>query len=540
MSGLSFHLTPEGRALLVNAANTGTNAILVTQIGVSASGAGMVGGVLSGEIKRLATFAGEVVAADTVHVTIRDESADVYSLRAFALYEQGGTLLGWYAQADVILEKAAQAMLLLSTDIAFADLDATTLTFGDSNWTNPPATTERQGVVELATGAETTTGTDGSLAVTPAALKSALDSRFGVGAPSAVVKGLLALATAAAIRAGIGLGSASLRDEGAGKGLDADLLDGQHGAYYLAWENLSGRPTAFPPSAHRHDFAALDNVPSTATRWPTWLEVSGKPAQYPPSLHTHAAEDITSGTFALERIPALPFSKTSGLEAALEARAILGTTVRFQAVGVGPDSDVLLYEEANGRAVLRTGNAADGYRYTVINGNGSLVAAGAVIATSGGPSALNANNCGHVFQTDTDSGMFSPGDGTVVIAANGVAKVTVTTTATTFSTAVTMPSLNATSSDKRLKREIKDIRDCLSLVRSLRPRRWRWKATGEPDFGFIAQEHRKVLPEAVYEDDEGMLFVRYGKAEALLVGAVQEIAARLDRLEAAILPNGVR
>ena len=105
MSGLSFHLTPEGRALLVNAANTGTNAILVTQIGLSASGAGVVGGVLSGEIKRLATFAGEVVAADTVHVTIRDESADVYSLRAFALYEQSGTLLGWYAQADVILEK---------------------------------------------------------------------------------------------------------------------------------------------------------------------------------------------------------------------------------------------------------------------------------------------------------------------------------------------------------------------------------------------------------------------------------------------------
>jgi hypothetical protein len=36
--------------------------------------------------------------------------------------------------------------------------------------------------------------------------------------------------------------------DGTGSGLDADLLDGQSGAYYLAWANFTGKPTTFPPT----------------------------------------------------------------------------------------------------------------------------------------------------------------------------------------------------------------------------------------------------------------------------------------------------
>jgi len=35
--------------------------------------------------------------------------------------------------------------------------------------------------------------------------------------------------------------------DGSGSGLDADLLDGQDGAYYLAWANFTGKPATFPP-----------------------------------------------------------------------------------------------------------------------------------------------------------------------------------------------------------------------------------------------------------------------------------------------------
>lgn len=238
MSGLVLTITEAGRAALVNAANTGTEAVLLASVGVSAASftPSPAATSLPGEIKRISTIAGEAVADDTVHVTVRDESSAVYTVRSFGLYLSDGTLFAVYSQPEPIMEKSAQAMLLLALDVAFADIDADQITFGDTSFLNPPATTERQGVVELATLEETDAGNDATRAVHPKGLKAAvtgwLNDRFGEGAPSDFIKGLLNSASAAALRLSLGLKSAALKDEGAGKGLDADLLDGQHGSYY--------------------------------------------------------------------------------------------------------------------------------------------------------------------------------------------------------------------------------------------------------------------------------------------------------------------
>lgn len=239
-------ITDAGRAALVNAANTGTLPVTIAQIGVTATAftANPDGTdtALPGEIKRLSTFAGEAVADDTIHVTMRDDTADVYSMRGIALYLGDGTLFGLYGQADVIGEKSAQAMLLVSADVKFTSIAATSLTFGDASFMNPPATTTVQGVTQYATNAEALTGTAGNRSIVASALKYVLDSRFGTGAPSAFVKGLLNLATAALFRTALEIKSAALKDEGAGNDLDADKLDGQHGSYYQAWANLTGVP----------------------------------------------------------------------------------------------------------------------------------------------------------------------------------------------------------------------------------------------------------------------------------------------------------
>lgn len=51
--------------------------------------------------------------------------------------------------------------------------------------------------------------------------------------------------------------------DGAGSLLDADLLDAQSGAYYLAWANFTGVPATFPPATHTHVIADVTNLQTT-------------------------------------------------------------------------------------------------------------------------------------------------------------------------------------------------------------------------------------------------------------------------------------
>ncbi|MGQ7934696.1 hypothetical protein [Paraburkholderia sp. D1E] len=173
MAGALINITDAGRAALVAPGNAGTNAHKIVEIGLSTALFDATDHTLKklpNELKRIATFAGENVAFDTIHVTLRDDTPDQYKLYGLGLYLENGVLFGVYCQnaADgPIMEKSPAALLLLSADMQFTTIDATKLVFGDASFTNPPATTERQGVVELATQAEVNAGTDDLRAITP-------------------------------------------------------------------------------------------------------------------------------------------------------------------------------------------------------------------------------------------------------------------------------------------------------------------------------------------------------------------------------------
>ena len=49
--------------------------------------------------------------------------------------------------------------------------------------------------------------------------------------------------------------------------------------------------------------------------------------------------------------------------------------------------------------------------------------------------------------------------------------------------------------------------------------------------GVIAQELQKVLPEAVHENEDGILSVAYGNVVGLLIEAIKELSAKVERLE---------
>jgi len=161
---LDITITTAGIAEIVNAVNMGTDPVLVSEIGLgsgeytpSAAQTTMVA-----ETKRITTFGGTVVADDTIHVLIKDESADAYSVTEIGLFTGNGTLLAIYSQTGSIMEKNTSSSLLLAVDIVLASISAGSLTFGDLTFTNPPASTTVQGVVELADSAEMTAGTDPS------------------------------------------------------------------------------------------------------------------------------------------------------------------------------------------------------------------------------------------------------------------------------------------------------------------------------------------------------------------------------------------
>lgn len=189
-------ITSAGLAEIINAEHNGTAPVLIKSIGY---GTGQYKATasqtkLQKEFKRLTSLSGGAVGDQTIHITSLDSSADSYTVYEIGLFTDKGTLFAVYSQTIPILQKASQSQSLLAVDIIASAFDATSIVFGDTNFHNPPATTSTLGVVELATDAEVSAGTDASRVVTPSTLsrRTATTSRTG----------LIKLATQAEVAAG--------------------------------------------------------------------------------------------------------------------------------------------------------------------------------------------------------------------------------------------------------------------------------------------------------------------------------------------------
>ena len=96
-------------------------------------------------------------------------------------------------------------------------------------------------------------------------------------------------------------------------------------------------------------------------------------------------------------------------------------------------------------------------------------------------------------------------------------------------------TLYNTSSDQRLKENIKDAESSLSLVGDLQVRQFDWKScNSHQNYGFVAQELAIIAPEAVHQpsDPEEMMAVDYSKLVPMLVKAIQEQQALIIQLQA--------
>jgi hypothetical protein len=96
-----------------------------------------------------------------------------------------------------------------------------------------------------------------------------------------------------------------------------------------------------------------------------------------------------------------------------------------------------------------------------------------------------------------------------------------------------------TSSDYRLKEDIKPVENALERLQDIKPVNFAWKIDGTRVDGFIAHELAEVIPEAVtgekdaIKDDGTPIYqgIDQSKIVPLLVAAIQELTARLEILE---------
>lgn len=171
----------------------------------------------------------------------------------------------------------------------------------------------------------------------------------------------------------------------------------------------------------------------------------------------------------------------------------------------------------------------------------TTVAAGTVFATVAGqqsygtatPASLltikqiSDNDAGGIKQimpSGTDTWSPRPGsDGHYYFAFNGTAlgqinKVT---------------GVYAALSDKRVKKDIKDVGPALENIRALRPVVYRMRIeedNSHKHYGFIAQEVKKIIPSSVNKMVDGTLTLDKTELIALLVKAVQELEDKLSLL----------
>jgi hypothetical protein len=89
-------------------------------------------------------------------------------------------------------------------------------------------------------------------------------------------------------------------------------------------------------------------------------------------------------------------------------------------------------------------------------------------------------------------------------------------------------------SDERLKENIQDLPNQLASILALRPVEFDYKDGSGHQIGFIAQEVQPIFPDLVGEADGYLTLTDLNKNDARLIKAFQELAAKVEALEARI------
>ena len=166
----SVVVTSAGLAALINAEQNGSLPVKITKFGLGTGNYTPTTDktALQSQFKEITALSGGAVGDNVIHVTMTDASSDAYTANEVGVYLEDGTLFALSSQpVGAILQKAAGSQAMLSLDLVLQGGTEGVTVSGDTNFFNPPATTTTAGVVQLASLAEITAGTNTTKSCTP-------------------------------------------------------------------------------------------------------------------------------------------------------------------------------------------------------------------------------------------------------------------------------------------------------------------------------------------------------------------------------------
>jgi hypothetical protein len=318
-------------------------------------------------------------------------------------------------------------------------------------------------------------------------------------------------------------------NDGSGSGLDADLLDGQHGSYYMP-----ASTTTIAQSHYVSGNGFSTNGPDSVLEYAQWS--SQTDTKFAPSGDWYNSIRMGHGD------PYSYYSNTMAMKMTGSGSGTLYTQVisnnsaggwnkywhtNNDGSGSGLDADTVDGVQASSMVQLTGNPVITGQKYFQSNRNTTSNSPALQAYSTGGTGAIMSFHRSGVFAInmglDSDN-IFRIGGWSA--SANRLTM--------DMSGNLTMAGNVTAYSDIRLKENIKVIPDALSKVQQIRGVTFTRNDAEDLEklhTGVIAQEVETVLPEAVSEDNIGIKNVAYGNMIGLLIESIKELKAEVDDLK---------